>query len=291
MTEAVGVRNQEILAEFVTRLTRLNYAHSTCGDYRRCIRRFLRAYPDVPIDAITAEHLERYLDGLLVSPRTYGTELERIRAFFKWAVRQKRLLRTNPADGVERPRYVPRYRPAITREEFEAVCHVCATLEERVLTEVLYFTGLRIAELRAVRIRDIDLRRRRIHVVHGKADRERIVVFPERVGQLLRQFAWETTALHPDARLLRPQRRGYQSRSLKWVQRTLVRLGLEANLRYRLTAHVLRHGFFRLMKVRGVPIEVAARLGGHSSIKTTVQVYGRLDEDDLQAAYDRHVLA
>lgn len=42
-----------------------------------------------------------------------------------------------------------------------------------------------------------------------------------------------------------------------------------------------------LLKTRGVSVDIAARLGGHSNIQLTVQVYGRLDDDDLQDADER----
>jgi integrase len=66
-------------------------------------------------------------------------------------------------------------------------------------------------------------------------------------------------------------------------------LGKAAGLPYRVTAHILRHGFARLCKTREIPIEVAARLLGHNDITTTAKIYGRLAVYDLRTIYDKHI--
>lgn len=73
------------------------------------------------------------------------------------------------------------------------------------------------------------------------------------------------------------------------IQNKLRAIGIRAGLPYPLTCHILRHGFFRLLKSKGVPLQVAARLGGHENINTTAMIYGHLDEDDLQKSYDEKI--
>jgi len=96
-----------------------------------------------------------------------------------------------------------------------------------------------------------------------------------------RKWTWdEQRPVFPGGQYVR------SARSNWWLNQMLRRLAQGAGLRYKLTCHTLRHGFFRLLKTRGVPLEVAARLGGHNSIRTTADVYGTLDLDDLQKSYD-----
>lgn len=269
-----------LLTEYALHLRRTNYARLTQQAYLATARRFLARFPLIVLEAVTPEHIERHLDALNVSARSREVELEKLRACFKWAV-GKRLVSKNPCDSVVRPRWKPKIRPSVTWVEFGALVRACRTSEERVFVETFYFTGLRMRELLSVRVRDLDLGTRRIRVV-GKGGEGRMVVFPARVVGLF-------TSTGPDGWLFPCPLRPACPRDPKWVNKMLSRLGLETGLPYHLTAHLLRHGFFRLLKTRGVSLEVAARLGGHKSIKTTAQIYGRMDEDELQQAYDRQV--
>lgn len=285
--ESVGVRNQDLVTEFASRLSRLHYARTTQKCYLATVRRFLADYPDLSFEKVSPEHIERHLHGRPLSPRSFRTNLENLRSFFTWLCRHKRLLRENPCDRVEVPRWAPRLRPAPTLEEFLSVRARCETLEEAAAVELLYFAGLRASELLSLRSGNVDLLRRRVQVI-GKGGYERITVFPPRTQRMLQVYVWRHLALHPGGFLFRnPQRPG--PRGSKWLAQIVGRLGREAQLSYPLTPHLLRHGYFRLCKIKGVPLEVAAKLGGHKSIRTTAEVYGALDADDLQAAYDRAV--
>lgn len=247
------------------------------------MRRFLRAH-DIPLEKLTPEHIERYLYARPISPRSQCVELEILRSFFRWCVQHERLMKRNPCEGVEKPKWQPALRPAPTWPDVAAVLRECRTLEERAIVELLYFSGLRISELRSLRVGNIDLARRQVAVT-GKGGVPRVTVFPARVADVLRAFlsgdlaAWAFPAPKPRGR----------ARGAKWIEATLRCLGRQAGLPYPLTAHILRHGWVRLCKTRGVPIEVTARLAGHRSIQTTAKWYGRMDIEDLQAAYDRHI--
>jgi integrase len=118
----------------------------------------------------------------------------------------------------------------------------------------------------------------------GKGDKERIVVFPPHVGELI--VNW-TGGLPPEAFLLESPQHFAYPRSPRWIVQTLKAIGRRAGLPYALTTHLLRHGFARLCKTRGMPLEVTARLMGHEDVSTTAALYGRLDADDLQQVYDR----
>jgi integrase len=197
------------------------------------------------------------------------------------------LLKTNPVDGAEAPRWKPRLRPAPTLQDFEAMRRRCRTLEEAVLLEIYYWTALRYREALTLRLRHVDVENREIRVVRGKGDKDRVVVFPRRLQALLREFLAGRT--DPDEWLFRSPRPGHGStrRGPQWVRGVLARLGREAGLPYKVTAHVLRHGWVRLAKTSGMPLEMAAKQLGHSKIEVTSRLYGQVDASDLKTAYDR----
>jgi integrase len=254
----------------------------TLRNYRTTIRRFLDRWP-VPPDALTPEHVERFLDALGVTPQSQAQYLARLRSFFAFLVRRG-VLSKNPTDDVDPPRTIPHYRPALSRAEFEAVRRACQTPEERLLVEFTFFTGIRLAELRGLRVADMDLESRRAYIRSGKGGRSRVVIFPPAIAEAARAHfrpgqAWllESRA-HP----------GY-ARGPAWIEQTLKRLGREAQVPYPLTCHILRHGFTLMCKRAGVPLEVCSRLMGHTSIAITASIYGRLDDDFLQDSYDRMI--
>lgn len=281
----VARERDALLADYQDRLHRLGYSRKTQLAYGQAVRRLYRAYPRVALEDLTPEHIERHLYARHLQPASFITSLETLRAYFKWLIQHKRVLARNPCAGVERPRVPDRIRPAPSFAEFQTVRATCRTVEEGAWVEVLYFTGLRITEARLLRVAAVDLEQRRIQLV-GKGGRARIVVFPERTAALLRQQIGHRPP--GDYLFASPRRPGYP-RGSDWLERLTRRLGRVAGLPYPLTAHLLRHGFFRLCKTRGVPLEVASRLGGHRSITTTASIYGQMDADDLQAAYDRGI--
>lgn len=247
--------------------------------YFRTARTFLATQPRT-LAQITAEHVEQHLTSRGLAPRSMQTDLMSLRSFFRWATQHERLLPEDPCARVSRPRWHAEARPAPTYLEFLQVCRQCRTLEEAALVEGFYYTGLRISELRSVFVRDPDYARRRLAVL-GKGGKRRTVMFPVHVADL-----WQALGGEPDHRLFRAPTKPTVAQRDEQIGETLRRLGREASLPFKLTAHVLRHGYFRLLKTRGVPVEVAARLGGHSDIKMTVEIYGRLDDTDLQNSYD-----
>lgn len=281
----VARERDALLADYQDRLHRLGYSRDTQLAYVQAVRRLYRTYPRVALQDLTPEHIERHLYARHLQPASFIVSLETLRAYFKWLIQQKRVLAKNPCAGVERPRVRERIRPAPSFAEFETVRAACRTVEEGAWVEVLYFTGLRITEARLLRVGAVDLEQRRIQLV-GKGGRARTVVFPKRTAALLGQ---QMGSRSPEEYLFASPRRPRYPRGSTWLEQLTRRLGRAAGLPYPLTAHLLRHGFFRLCKTHRVPLEVASRLGGHRSITTTAGIYGNLDADDLQAAYDRAI--
>lgn len=271
----------ELLA-FLDRKARRGLSHTTLRNYRTTILRFLQRWP-IPLSSVTPEHVERFLDALCVTPQSQAQYLARLRSFFAFLVRRG-VLPKNPTDDVDPPRTIPHYRPALSRDEFEAVRRACQTPEERLLVEFTFFTGIRLAELRGMRVADVNLETRRAYVRSGKGGRSRVVIFPLAVAEAARAHIRPGQAWLLES----PAHPGY-ARGPAWIEQTLKRLGREAQVPYPLTCHIFRHGFVLLCKESGVPLEVAARLCGHQNIQVTAMIYGRLGVGSLQAEYDRRI--
>lgn len=277
-----------LVDEWASWLWAKRYAPTTIRHYTQSARRLLRWFPEARIEMLTAEHIERYL-ARHRSPGGYVTELENLRSFFRWLQRHKRLIRTNPCAGVDAPDVPDSVRPAVLPDQFAALCRAASSLEVLVALHLMYYSGLRINELRHVRVGDVDMERRLLRVRVGKGSarsgpRERWTILDEASVRVLRLWVWRAVRLHPDAYLLGDGRR---PRSREIIGAWFAHCRRAAGLPRDLTPHSLRHGFIKRLKMLGVSLEVAANLAGHRDLETTRRVYGRLSPEDMRDIYDR----
>jgi integrase len=254
----------------------------------RIVRTFWARYPEVPLDRLTPEHIERYLtDGRMLSRRTMATDLMRLRSFFRWA-QEAGLVPDNPTMRVKRPRYTATPRAVVTATEFPKVCRACRTLEEICIVEVLYHTGLRVSELCHLRRDTLDLEQRWA-IVEGKGRRTAYVFFPRHVADLLRAHL---DSARPNPWVFYAPKRwkgADHPRRPDWLNGVLHRLGRDAGLKYTLTAHLLRHGLAWMLKTSEMPLAAVQQVMRHQNIQTTIDLYGRLQPEDVHALYDKYV--
>jgi len=135
----------------------------------------------------------------------------------------------------------------------------------RALFMTAYAAGLRVSELVALRVDDIDSRRMVIRVCQGKGKKDRYVMLSPKLLAELREY-WKitrpTTWLFPGRRTGRPM-----SRRLVGIacQRAARRAGIKKNV----TPHTLRHSFATHLLDAGTDIRTIQALLGHRSLRTT----------------------
>jgi integrase/recombinase XerD len=174
-----------LIDEFTEHMGMRSYSDRTIGN-RRHMLSFLVAWlaergitrpADVtrPVLESYQRHLFHYrkANGDPLSFRSQSQRLLAVRAFFKWAARQRHVLH-NPASEIELPKAERRLpRPALTAAEAELVLAQpdlsdLLGVRDRAVLEVFYSTGIRRAELAALAITDIDHERRTLLVRQGK---------------------------------------------------------------------------------------------------------------------------
>ncbi|MGE0638669.1 MAG: tyrosine recombinase XerC [Thermoanaerobaculia bacterium] len=216
-----------------------------------------------------------------------GRALAAIRTFFRWTAREG-LTPGNPASTVRAPktaRKLPRHlRSGETEELLEAASGTePAGLRDRALLELLYASGLRVAELVGLDWRDLDLRERMLRVL-GKGGKERMVPFGSHAERAVR--AWREARAswpHPDSEPVFVNRSG-ERLSDRSVRRILDRYVRAAALAHGIHPHTLRHTFATDMLEGGADLRAIQELLGHSSLATT-QRYTHVDIDRLRTAY------
>ncbi|MBI1789950.1 MAG: site-specific integrase [Acidobacteria bacterium] len=172
-----------------------------------------------------------------------------------------------PERALPRARVPYRLPVVLSAEEVAAFFEHVGTLRYRAALMTAYGAGLRVSEVVALKVADIDSGRMLIRVQQGKGKRDRYAMLSPRLLEMLR--CWWRLARPSD--WLFPGRRAdrhMQAESLQSVCREAAQL---AGLHKRVTVHTLRHSFATHPLENGTDIRLTQALLGHSRIDTTAR--------------------
>jgi len=296
VTVVLPLEAEEYLTWLVTEKGR---SVNTLSAYRRDLRGYWAWLQDrgLSLEAVRPEDVEAYVGALRETgkaPATVARAVVAVRSLHSFCAAEG-LLPGDPAADVEPPG-VPRGLPkGLSEAEVEALLDIAGTdpvaRRDRAILEVLYGTGMRIAELVGLSLGDVDLGDALVRVL-GKGSKERVIP----LGRLARQALvdWLDTGGRPAMAPARWARRGDEeavflnqrggrlTRQGAWgiVQHHGARAGLERQL----SPHALRHSCATHMLDHGADIRAVQELLGHASISTT-QIYTGVSVERLFAAY------
>ncbi len=295
-TAVLPLAMEEYLTWLVTEKGR---SVNTLSAYRRDLRGYWNWLQGrgVELAAATPADLEAYVGALRDdgrAPATVARAVVAVRSLHSFCAAEG-LLPADPAADVEPPS-VPRGLPkGLSEAEVEALLSIAGTdpvsRRDRAILEVLYGTGMRIAELVGLSLGDVDLGDGLVRVL-GKGSKERVIP----LGRLAREALvdWLGPAGRPAMAPARWARRGDEeavflnqrggrlTRQGAWG--IVAGHGRRAGLQRKLSPHALRHSCATHMLDHGADIRAVQELLGHASISTT-QVYTGVSVDRLFAAY------
>ena len=233
----------------------------------------------------------RKRDGDPLSFRSQSQRLLAVRAFFKWAARQRHLLH-NPASEIELPRAERRLpRPALSLAEAEQVLAQPditdpVGLRDRAMLEVLYSTGIRRSELAHLALVDIDADRATLLVRQGKGRKDRMVPIGDRalawVGKYLVEARPRLVAEPDDGTLfVSAEGVGFSPDRLTQIARDYVKASGVPKVG---ACHLFRHTMATLMLEGGADIRYIQAMLGHAELSTT-QIYTQVSIRALQAVH------
>ncbi len=215
--------------------------------------------------------------------------LSAARSFFNYLGRESGHPR-NPAASVQAPRKPRRLPKTLDADQVDKYLDFAddspVAVRDRAIAELFYSSGLRLAELAAVNIDDID-RQSQLLTVTGKGNKTRTV--PVGSVALTAIDAWlalrpETAADEDSARALFTSSRG-QRISVRNIQARLKQQGRKAGMHQDVHPHMLRHSFASHMLESSGDLRAVQELLGHANISTT-QIYTHLDFQHLAKVYD-----
>ncbi len=151
-------------------------------------------------------------------------------------------------------------------------------IRDRAMLELMYATGVRVSELVALNLADVNLENKTLHCA-GSGGKRRVILISDRAADALRAY-WERGRAgflpkpEEPALFLNPKGERLTRQGLWLIIHGYV---MEAGIRTNVTPHTLRHSFAAHALNRGEGLENIQRVLGHSNI-TTTQVYARLKQ-------------
>ena len=221
-----------------------------------------------------------------LSASTIARRLASVRSFFRY-LRKTEEIDANPAEGLTNPRQPRRLPAPLSAEEVVRLLDGIDVRgpfgpRDRAIFEVLYGGGLRVGELVALDLEDLDFERQVVKV-RGKGRRERLApVGPEAAHRLLLAIASRTPS-QPDEPAVFLNRFGTRltARSVgRSLEKHLTSLGLD----WGASPHTLRHSFATHLLDRGADLRSVQELLGHRRL-TTTQIYTHVSRERLLDAY------
>jgi site-specific recombinase XerD len=270
--------NEALIESFERYLIARNFAGSTRILYAKCAREFRDFIRPASVAHADANAVKTYLVEHLAegADSTHRHRLNSLRAFFSFLI-SAGVVRSSPAGAVAFRKSARKLPRCPSESEIARLIEASATQRDRALLELLYASGLRLAEISSLRLED--LKTDTLMVRRGKGGRDRRAFFGSRAAAAVAEYVGPRRAgpvfLNEAGR---PLGRGRIART---VRETAKRAGLSD-----VHTHSLRHAFATHLLNRGADVRYVQELLGHARISTT-QIYTHTAITDLVRAHQK----
>lgn len=272
--------------QFLEKATLHQSSESLITNYSRCLAQVALHFNRVPHSISTGE-LNSYLYRLCVhdgkSEGYFKQAVYGLRYWFKMFGLPEMSLSMPP---IKKKQTLPQ---VLSKEECKALFKAPRSLKHRFLLAFAYSAGLRMNELRLLKICDVDTQRKQIHVRQGKGKKDRYVVLSSLIAGKLSLYLQEAK---PKTYLFEGLTPGEPmgERSIQYiVNEALARTDIKKDV----SMHTLRHSFATHLLEDGIDIYSIQKLLGHSHIQTTIiylhiaQVRPQLAHSPFDSLYNK----
>ena len=297
----IEAHSSNLLSMWLKERTIQNQSEHTISAYQRDLTDFFNFCENkkLQLQDIEASDLREYLAERVERDQLSSSSLQRhltsIRQFMKWA-EQGQYLVQNPSEDFKlkrQPRPLPGMIDIETINQIldqaapEKILDQQLWLRDKAMLELLYSSGLRLAELQGLSFKDIDFNRMLLRIT-GKGNKTRIVPFGQKAKDSL--LLWMSVY-----RIWQGDLRADFSIFISKKGQTLTPRQIENRVKYQaqragvnvdLHPHLLRHCFASHMLSASGDLRSVQEMLGHSNLSTT-QIYTHVDFDQLAKVYDQ----
>jgi site-specific recombinase XerD len=276
----------------------------TIENYSLYLNRFLDFSDDIKVNKISIQTISKWRqwlnrykteDGRRIGPATQNYHLIAMRSFFKYLARRD--VESLAPEKIElstsaRPKVEFLNRDEVVRL-FEAIdTSTNIGKRDRAIIELLFSTGLRVSELAALNVEDIDLKNGEF-AVRGKGQKDRPVYVSESaINSLQSYLATRKDDYTPLFLHFRGTKDDFNSGeytrlTVRSIQRLVERYSKKAGISKHVTPHTLRHSFATDLLTNGADLRSVQSLLGHANIQTT-QVYTHVTDPRLREVHNKY---
>jgi len=287
---------EQILADFFNLLTvEKRASEHTVKSYqldlkqlsRYCADKAINHWRELQQSDIRAHIASRHRQG--ISSKSLQRELSAIRSFYNFLLKN-RLAETNPAQHIKAPKQARKLPKTLDVDQItgllEAGANSAIEIRDLAMFELFYSSGLRLSELSALNLTDLDLVDKSLHVRSGKGGKDRILPMGGKAVAAIENWLPQRLKITPTAepalfisnRGTRLGQRNIELRLEQWCKKK----GIAEHIH----PHMLRHSFASHLLESSQDLRSVQELLGHSNISTT-QIYTHLDFQHLAEIYDK----
>ena len=226
-----------------------------------------------------------------LSARSLARLISSVRSFYRFLVLDG-AVKTDPTSNLSTPKTWTALPKFLTQQEVVRLLSQpdeqdIRGIRNKAMLELLYATGLRVSELVALTLRDVNLEDGFL-LCRGKGGKQRIVPFGHSAGLSIKKYLEEARRKflkrENDSLFLSSRGRAL-SRQGFW--KILKQYGRQAGFQEKISPHVLRHSFATHLLERGADLRSVQLMLGHSQI-TTTQVYTHVSRRQLRRLYEKY---
>ncbi len=242
-----------------------NYSEHTQRVYGRVVREFLSC-TGKSVEVLDEQDVRNYVLHLMgsgLSKRTINSYQAAIRFFF--GVTLNRCMNYLQMPRMKEDKTLPKI---LSRDEIASLLGRCGNLKHKAMFALAYGSGLRVSEICALHVKDIDSKEMRVFVKSGKRNKDRYTLLSRYTLEVLRDYWRHDRPNHPEG-LLFPGWRNLSPITSKSINLAFERWLRIAGITKKVSIHSLRHAFATHLLEDGTDLFTIKELLGHSSINST----------------------
>jgi len=278
-----GNRDKAVKMFFVSKKVE-GRTDKTLTYYRVVLQRFLQ-YCMKPLDEITTDDIRYYLARRMMQDKlskvSQDNELRVLKSFFKWCAGE-RYISSIPTININAIKKEKRIKKPFSEMEIEKMRQGCRNNRDLAMIDVLMSTGVRISELVAMDINDIDGDEL---AVYGKGEKERYVYLNAKARLSIENYL--SSRNDKETALFVSLKKPYRRLDAGGAESSIRNLGKKVGID-NVHPHRFRRTCATLALNRGMPIEQVQQMLGHEDIQTTT-IYARSERENVKSSHHKYV--
>jgi site-specific recombinase XerD len=249
--------------ELILKLKEMRYSENTIKTYSYSFEEYINYFYERNYEELGENEITEYLRHLVIERKVSNSYQNQAINAIKFYY-EKVLGQAKKVYAIERPRTEKKLPEVLSNSEIEDLFNVTKNLKHKAILMLCYSAGLRVSELIALKIKDIDSDRMQIRIVQSKGKKDRYTLLSAKMLALLREYF---IVFKPVEFLFEGLNGGqYTARSVQQFMAVSVKA---AGIKKQVSVHSLRHSFATHLLENGTDLRYIQTLLGHESSKTT----------------------